>query len=316
MQGCTFARMAELAGAKYIHSYFFYDQSFMAMQAAWLLDLPRGVSCYADHMMNDYPWKFVPLHIELCDVIVATSARIKRELSQLSGGRFDDKILVKPNGVDGDRFTAHKRPTRKVEEPFEVLSVSRIEPKKGLTYLVEAIAMLKEKGHRVIAHVIGSKDPHSKGSLEYAAEFEDCITRHGLQDQVILHGMMKQEDLAPILKRSRAFVAPYVEMGSGDKDGIPTAMLEGLASALPVVTTDSGSILEVVRDGIEGLVVPQRDSMAFANALQKLIDDPALERRLAKAARARFDKEFDIRVTEKRLHARVKALLPERRAKG
>ena len=89
VQGCTFARMAELAGAKYLHSYFFYDQSFMVMQAAWLLDIPRGVSCYADHMMDDYPFKLVPLQVELSDVIVATSARIKRELSGKTGGRFD-----------------------------------------------------------------------------------------------------------------------------------------------------------------------------------------------------------------------------------
>jgi glycosyltransferase involved in cell wall biosynthesis len=98
-------------------------------------------------------------------------------------------------------------------------------------------------------------------------------------------------------------------MGSGDKDGIPTAMLEGLASGLPVLTTDSGSILEVVTTEIEGIVVPQRDSNAFAKALQRLIDDPALERRMAKAARARFDREFDIRVTEVRLHERVAKLV-------
>lgn len=309
LQGCTFARMAELAQARYIHSYFFYDQSFMAMQAAWLLDLPRGVSCYADHMMNDYPWKFVPLHVELCDVIVATSARIKSELSNMTGGKFDDKIVVKPNGVDGDRFPARQRPPRDVGDAFEVLSVSRIEPKKGLTHLVEAIAELKKRGHHVIAHIIGSKDEHSKGSLEYAAEFEACIAEHGLQDQVILHGMMKQEQMPPIIERCRAFVAPYVETESGDKDGIPTAMLEALASSLPVITTNSGSIVEVIDSEVEGLVVGQRDSMAFAEALQKIIVDPALEKRMAIAARARFDKDFDIRVTEKRLHERVAGFL-------
>ncbi len=309
LQGCTFARMAELAGATYLHSYFFYDQTFMAMQAAWLLDLPRGVSCYADHMLDDYSFKLVPLHVELCDVIVATSARIKRELSQMTGGRFDDKIIVKPNGVDGARFPPVVRQDRKPRDPFEVVSISRIEPKKGLTHLVEAVAQLKKLGLKVKAHIVGSKDAHSKGSLEYAAEFEQRIKDLGVQDEVILHGMKRQEELPPILQRCRAFVAPYVEMGSGDKDGIPTAMLEGLASGLPVVTTDSGSILEVVTTEIEGIVVPQRDSNAFAQALQRLIEDPVLERRMAKAARARFDREFDIRVTEVRLHERVARLL-------
>lgn len=313
LQGCTFARMAELANAKYIHSYFFYDQSFMAMQAAWLLDLPRGVSCYADHMMEDYPWKFVPLHIELCDVIVATSARIKSELSQLSGGKFDDKIVVKPNGVDGDRFPAKTRPARKPDEPFEVLSVSRIEPKKGLTHLVEAIAELNTRGHRVVAHIIGAKDEHSKGSLEYAAEFEACIKEHKLEDQVILHGMMKQEQMPPIIDKCRAFVAPYVETENGDKDGIPTAMLEALASSLPVITTNSGSIVEVIDDGVEGFVVAQHDSMAFANALEKVLSDNEVEQRMAKDARARFNKDFDIKVTEKRLHERIDGFLKAKR---
>ena len=309
LQGCTFARMAELAGANYLHSYFFYDQSFMVMQAAWLLDIPRGVSCYADHMLNDYPWKLVPLQVELASVVVATSARIKRELSAKSGGKHDGKILVKPNGVDGARFPAFDRPLRKQGDPFEVISISRVEPKKGLIHLVEAIADLKQRGHNVIAHVVGSKDLHSKGSAEYAEQFDRRIQELGVGDRIVQHGMMKQEDLAPILKKCRAFVAPYVELGSGDKDGIPTAMLEGLASGLPVVTTDSGSILEVVDNGVEGIVVPQRDSKAFAEALLRLVADPELERRMGKAARARFDKEFDIRVTEKRLHERVASLV-------
>jgi len=309
LQGCTFARMAELAAAKYLHSYFFYDQSFMVMQAAWLLGIPRGVSCYADHMLDDYPFKLVGLQVELADVIVATSARIKHELSAKSGGKHDDKIVVKPNGVDGARFPAVDRPARQKGDRFEAISISRIEPKKGLTYLVEAVSDLTRRGHDVVVHVIGSKDMHSKGSLEYAEGFERRIADLGMQERVILHGMKKQEELAPLLQRSRAFVAPYVEIENGDKDGIPTAMLEGLASGLPVVTTDSGSILEVVDNDVEGIVVAQRDAKGLADAFERLITDPALERRMAKAARGRFDREFDIRVTERRLHERVAALV-------
>ncbi len=309
LQGCTFARMAELAGARYLHSYFFYDQSFMTMQAAWLLDLPRGVSCYADHMLDDYAFKLVDLHVELADLVVATSARIKRELSLKSGAKYDDKIIVKPNGVDGARFPPIERPARGPGQAFEVVSISRIEPKKGLIHLVEAVAELKKRGIQIVAHVIGGKDPLSKGSLEYAAAFERRIAELGVADQVVLHGVIKQEDLPPILRRCRAFVAPYVEISNGDKDGIPTAMLEGLASCMPVVTTDSGSILEVITNEVEGLLVPQRDSHAFANAIARLIHDPALEQRMGKAGRVRFERDFDMRVTERRLHERVAALL-------
>ena len=308
LRACTFARLVELSGARYLHSYFFYDQSFMTMMTAWLLEIPRGISCYADHMLDDYPWKFVPLNIELADLVVATSARIKRELSELSDGQYDDKIMVKPNGVDGRRFPAVQRPPRAPDEPFEVISVSRLEPKKGLTHLVEAVAELKRRGHHVIAHVIGSEDPHSSGSIEYADLFRRRIEQLDVQGQVILHGMLKQETMAPIIAKSRAFVAPYIEVENGDKDGIPTAMLEAMASNLPVVTTDSGSIQEVIDHEVEGLIVAQRDSIAFADAIEKLLTDPALERRMATAARARFEKQFDIQVTEQQLHDRIRAI--------
>jgi glycosyltransferase involved in cell wall biosynthesis len=313
LQACTFARMAELAGARYLHTYFFYDQTFMAMIAAWLLEIPRGISCYADHMLNDYPFKLVGLQIELAQVVVATSARIKQELSQLSGGRFDERIVVKPNGVDGTRFPLVARGVRSPDEPFEIVSVSRIEPKKGLEYLVEAVALLKRNGRRVRAHVVGAHDPHSAGSLEYDERLRALIRDRGLTEDVVLHGMKLQEEILPLLQRSRAFVAPYVELHTGDKDGIPTAMLEAMAAQLPIVTTTAGSIAEVVDDGVEALVVAQRDAEAFASALERLIGDVHLEQRLGRAARARFERQFDVRVTERPFHQRVAEHLKARR---
>jgi len=312
LRACTFARHAELAGADSLHSYFFYDQSFMVLVAAWLLDIPRGVSCYADHMMDDYPLKVVPLQLQLASVIVATSARIKEELVGIGGPEVADKIVVKPNGVNGERFEAIDRGERAEDEPFEVLSISRLEPKKGLEYLIEATAALKQRGHKLKVHLIGAVDTSLQASIDYGAELENQIRELGLEEEVLLHGMMMHEQIQPIMQRCRAFVAPYVELESGDKDGIPTAMLEALASGLPIVTTDSGSILEVVQDGVQALVTPQRDSAAYGAALERLITEPALERQLARAARARFDAEFDIKVTERRLHERVADALQQK----
>ena len=309
LRGCTFARMAELANARYLHSYFFYDQSFMTFVAAWLLDIPRGVSCYADHMMDDFPFKVVALQLQMASVVVATSARIKTELVEIGGEECADKIVVKPNGVNGERFPAIDRGERNPDDPFEVISISRLEPKKGLEYLIDAVAELKKRGRKIIVHLIGAVDTTIQASIDYGVELEHQIKRLGLEEDVILHGMKMHEEIAPIMRASRAFVAPYVELESGDKDGIPTAILEALASGLPIVTTDAGSILEIVQDGVQALVSPQRDSEAYTEALDKLITNPSLERQLAKQARKRFDEEFDIKVTEQRLHERVANVL-------
>ena len=77
----TFARQVESFDAHYLHSYFFYEGALLSFVASYLLDIPRGVSCYADHLLEDYPVKVVRLHIEQSQIVIATSARIKTDRS-------------------------------------------------------------------------------------------------------------------------------------------------------------------------------------------------------------------------------------------
>jgi colanic acid/amylovoran biosynthesis glycosyltransferase len=96
--------MVEAHRPEYLHSYFFYDRSLMALVAGYLLDIPRGVSCYADHLLKDYELKVVPLHSEQCNIIIVTSERIKQELSGIAPKTDPLRILVKPNGIDTECF--------------------------------------------------------------------------------------------------------------------------------------------------------------------------------------------------------------------
>ena len=120
--------------------------------------------------------------------------------------------------------------------------------------------------------------------------------------------MKQQHEFIPLMARSRLFVAPYVEVDTGDKDGIPTAVLEAMSTGLPIVHTDAGSIEEAAADGVEGLTVPQRDGVALADAIARLLSDRELYLRMSHAARQRALSEFDIHVTERRLHERIQAL--------
>lgn len=313
LQGFSFARHVEAVGTDYLHSYFFYPQSFMAMMAAFLLDIPRGITAYADHMLSDYRLKCVRLHLELADVVVATSKRIKDELSAIGSGQYDSKILIKPNGVDVVRFPFVKRVAHLSAgtEP-ELVSVSRIDPKKGLVYLAEAIRILGDRGLSVRLNFIGSVDPFSRTSTEYAEELTTKIRELGITDRFVMHGVKKQPEVFSLLSRSCMFVAPYVELDSGDKDGVPTAMLEAMSTGLPIVATDAGSILEVVRDGEEAICVPQRDPVRLADAIERLIRDSALRMRLGKSGRRRVASEFSTQGTEQLLHERIESILQRR----
>ena len=174
MLAFTATRLIEEWGADYVHTYFFYDQALNGLVASWVLGIPRGVSTYADHMMDDWPIKVVKLHLQNAQVIVATSRRIAGELRAIGGDEIASKIVVKPNGVDGERFPAIARDPVE-DRPLELICITRIEPKKGMLELVDAAKMLRDEGVAVRMHIIGAADRGSASSEEYAAAFEQRI---------------------------------------------------------------------------------------------------------------------------------------------
>ena len=201
MTGFTFARHVELSGARYLHTYFFYDQSFLALMAADLLQIPRGITAYADHMLGDYAFKCVPLHLELADIVVATSRRIKIELGAIGGGRYHDKIIVKPNGIDVARFPHVDAASRLAAggEP-ELIAVNRIEPKKGLVHLVEAMGLLKARGVMARLNLVGGADAHTPASAACYQQLLAKIDELQLHDRVVLHGVKQQHEFGSVVR--------------------------------------------------------------------------------------------------------------------
>lgn len=304
----SFARAVEAWSADYLHSYFFYERTLFAFVASHLLDLPRGVSCYADHLLKDYALKVVPVHLRTCDVIVATSHRIRVELEGLHGGALPG-LIVKPNAVDTSTFAARAPRLRSGHEPLQLLSVCRIDPKKGLEYLTDAVGILIARGVRVEARIVGAPDDHSPESLEYDRMLRARVVESGLSAAVFFDGQRNGREVRACLDRADVFVAPFVELSSGDKDGIPTALLEAMAAGAVIVASDAGSIVEVIDDGREGLVVPQRDAAALAEAVQRVIAEPALAAGLSAAAAARARRDFDVGTSETPFHERVRVAL-------
>lgn len=313
LRACTFTRLVEAMRADYIQSWFCYDQSFMAMFAAQVLGIPRGLSCHVDHVLADFPLKLVPLQLQTADLILAISERTRSELLQLGGERCADRILVKRIGVDSAALRC-RREARAWQAPFELLSVSRIEPKKGLFVLLHALALLRERKVPVHASIVGGVDHGHHSSAAYHAELLQQVERAQLTEMVTLTGPLAHDRVAERMSRAWLFVAPYIELADGDKDGIPTAMVEAMACGLPIVCTDAGSMREAVTHEVHGLVVPQRDACALADAIQRLVADSALHARLAVSSGARFDKEYESNKVDWALQARILELLGKRKS--
>jgi glycosyltransferase involved in cell wall biosynthesis len=256
-------------------------------------------------MLDDYALKLVPLHLQQCSLVIATSKRIKRELIAIAPAVDPDRILVKPNAIDSKRFPPAPRAEPRAGQPYVLTCVSRIEPKKGILHLVEAVRLLLDRNLNVSVHVLGGVDDNDSGR-NYAQSVETRIRELEVGHAVHLEGRRAGPEIRQFLEKSHLFVAPFVETESGDKDGIPTALLEAMASGLPAVATDAGSITEVIDDGQDGALVPQRDASALSEAIAALLADPERRQRMGGEAAAKVRRCFDVQVCEKAFHERIR----------
>jgi len=215
---------------------------------------------------------------------------------------------VKPNAINTAKFPIVKPTEPRGVEPYRLICVSRIHPKKGLIYLLEAVRDLRNHNWNVELHLVGSvdDDPSSK---QYERELKGAIQEWNVGDAVHLEGRRSEAEIKRFFRNSHLFVAPFIETANGDKDGIPTSLLEAMASGIPVVATDAGSITEVIENHRDGLIVPQRDSRALAAAISDLLHDGSRRARLSENATRKISEKFDVTTSEKLFHDQLTVLL-------
>jgi phosphatidyl-myo-inositol alpha-mannosyltransferase len=178
-------------------------------------------------------------------------------------GRFGGAMAVVPNGVAAEFFAGPAPLDGWKGDGPTVLFVGRLEPRKGLVYLVRAFLRLKPAFPRLRLLVVGRDD---KGQQDKAMAMVPPRLRTDLQ----FVGSVPQADLPSYYASADVFCAPSL---GGESFGIVLA--EAMAVGLPVVCSDIGGYRDVVRDGTDGLLVPPRDPEALAEALAGLLDNPA-----------------------------------------
>ncbi|WP_369069176.1 glycosyltransferase [Kineococcus terrestris] len=198
------------------------------------------------------------------------------------------------NGLDLDELPWSEPRSAPAAERV-VAAVGRLVPKKGFDVLLDAVALLRAAGDPVRLDLAGS------GPEE--AALRERARAAGLAGAVRFLGPQPQHAVVDLLRRSAVFAAPCVVAPDGDRDGLPTVLLEAMAVGTPVVSTPVTGIPEAVLDGVTGTLVPERDPAALAAALRRLLDDPALRRERSRAARRLVEERFDARDQAARLRA-------------
>ena len=207
------------------------------------------------------------------------------------------------NGVDIDRFSRSRLDGQKQEELRQSLNIAqdtellvgivgRLTRKKGAEYLIEAAAKLIPQFPKLQILIVGGElktDPEP-----YYWQLLEKIKQLGIEDRVIFTG--DRNDIPEILGLLDIFCLPTFT-----HEGLPRSIVEAMAMALPVVTTDIRGCREVVLPEKTGLIVPPRDSEELATALGKLLANKELRREFGKVGRSRIEAEFDENIVFERL---------------
>lgn len=219
-------------------------------------------------------------------------------LFERSGLLESDRIdLIRGSGVDCSRFFPRPAPHAR-NEPPRVLLAARLLWDKGVAEFVEAASMLRADGRAVRFVLAGAPDPGNPAAVP------EATLREWVEQGAV--AWLGHVDDMPALYASVDIVALPTCYG----EGVPRSLIEAAACALPLIATDMPGCREIVRDGVDGLLVPPRDAAALARAIAGLIDAPDLAAQFGRAARAKALAEFDEKIVIERTLAVYRRLLP------
>ena len=263
----------------HLHAHFATAAVDVARDAAALSGRPFTVTAHAKDIFHDDNARSLPGRVRGAAAVVTVSAFNLRHLAlQLP----TSALAFVPNGVP--TFSPVTAPASDVPTG-PVLCVARLVEKKGIDVLIDAVAILRDRNTELAVEIIGG------GPLDETMRARAHLA--GLDDVIHFLGPQSSDVVDAAYRRCSMVALPCRVAANGDRDGMPTVILEAMARGLPVISTDVVGISEAVRSGHTGLLVPPDDPRALANAIEALLHDPDLRSRLGAGARELVTTRYD-----------------------
>jgi glycosyltransferase involved in cell wall biosynthesis len=289
-QAALFARQMQELGVTHIHAHYATHPALTAYIVRTLTGLPYSFTAHAHDIYLERP--MLDEKIRQAGFVVTISEYNRELLRELYGTDAAAKTVVIHCGVDPAVF--QPQPARAPNQHFTMVCVASLQDYKGHPYLIEACAQLKARGLNFRCLLIGQGEDQP--------QIEAQIARLGLTEHVLVLGPQPRDKVSEYVTTADAVVLPSIVTSYGKQEGIPVALMEALAAEKPVVATAISGIPELIEDDVSGLLVPERDATALAEALLRLHDDPALGERLGAAGRATVLREFNLKANTALLH--------------
>jgi colanic acid/amylovoran biosynthesis glycosyltransferase len=264
-------------GLRHLHIHFGGPVATVGMLASAAWGFPYSLTVHGPDEFYDVDEFYLRQKIERANFVLCISNFCRSQLMRIAAPEHWDKLHVVRLGVDPDLFFPMRR-EREQESSLEILCVGRLIPQKGQLILLRACDLLLTQGYSLRVRLVGA-GPDRKLLEDFA-----------VQKRIPVHfeGAKNHEETRQLLGRADIFaLASFAE-------GVPVALMEAMAMEVPCVSTCIAGIPELIRDGLDGLLVPASSTDALASAIQRLIEDLPLRRRLAVAGRERVCEFYNL----------------------
>ena len=228
--------------------------------------------------------------LEAVKLVLLRSESLRRALIDL--GCDPAKVELQRTGIPLEEFGFRERSVPE-HGGWRFVQSGRLIEKKGLPVTLRAFAAFVQQYPNATLTIAG------EGPL--LEELQRLARELNIAERISFTGFASQEQLREIYYRSHIFLHPSQTGHDGNQEGIPNSMLEAMATGLPVFATQHGGIPEAVENGVSGVLVPERDHEALAQALLDAVKDPGFLSRIARAGADAIRENFDLSTQAQRL---------------
>lgn len=290
-KACTMARRMQRLGVAHIHAHFASHPAAIAFVVARLTGLPYSFTAHGSDLHREQA--MLTEKVREARFVVAISDYNRRFIIEHVGDDLSDRVCVVHCGVDVDDF----RIGDPGQDVLQIVCIGTLHEVKGQKYLLDACAKLESAGIAWRCHFVG--DGPDREFLEA------CARQHGIAGKVVFHGNCERTKVRELLSQMSVGCAPSVPTANGRREGIPVALIEAGASALPLVASRLSGIPELVTEGETGLLAQPGDSDELAGAFVLLSADRKLREQMGQRARARVKAEFSLSAGVLRLRSLI-----------
>lgn len=285
-KSACFAYDMRRRGITHIHAHFATHPTLVALVAHRLIGLPFSFTAHGSDLHVDR--RMLAEKLSAAEFAV-TCSEFNRDLMIEDAAADPRTTHVIHYGVDLDIFRPGDVPEEvdlgTISAPCRIICVASFEEVKGHRFLVDACERMAKSGVSFHVDLVGDGPTH--------AEVESSVEAAGLSPRFTFHGMQTRDAVAAMLQEADIKVLASYPSADGKREGMPNVIIEAMASGLPVVATRLTGIPELVEDGVTGLLVPPGESVALADALERLCADRELRVAMGVAGRNKAVGEYD-----------------------